>query len=49
MKVNEEFINEKQCVDDICIFIERKYHKKVSETERGYLVYHIANMTHEHN
>lgn len=32
------------CVKDIARMIERDYHRKVSDAEQGYLIYHIMNV-----
>lgn len=39
-----EFPDAFLCVKDIARMIERDYHRKVSDAEQGYLIYHIMNV-----
>lgn len=39
-----EFPDAFLCVKDIARMIERGYHRKVSDAEQGYLIYHIMNV-----
>lgn len=37
----EEYPKEFDCVDQIAAYIEKTYHKKITEAEKGYLAYHV--------
>ncbi len=37
----DEYPKEFSCVDQIAAYIEKTYHKKITEAEKGYLAYHV--------